>query len=114
MSTITLDSIRAAAEAKYGSLDIELGTETVRLLNPLRLAKANRDALMAVQDRLNDKDDDADQAEMLTEALRLVAESKVKGDKLIKALDGDLALLAEVFESYVKGTQAGEASGSDA
>ena len=114
MATITLDSIREAAEAKYGSLDIELGTETVRLLNPLRLPKANRDKLLAVQDRINDHDDDADQAELLTEALRLVAESKAKADRLIKALDGDLAMIAQVFETYVKGTQAGEASGSDA
>ncbi|MEV1109935.1 phage tail assembly protein [Micromonospora sp. NPDC049751] len=114
MATITLDSIRAAAEAKYGSLDIELGDETVRLLNPLRLSKANRDALLAVQSRLNAEDDDADQGELLTEALRLVVDGKTKADKLIKALGGDLALLAEVFESYVKGTQAGEASGSDA
>lgn len=110
-NAITLDDIRAAAEAKYGSTDIQLDEHTtVKLLNPLRMPKARRDALRALQGRLGE--DDADQEALLSEALLLVAETPAKGKKLITALDGDLGLLAQVFQTYSEGTQVGEASPS--
>ncbi|MEU8327309.1 phage tail assembly protein [Micromonospora sp. NPDC048839] len=112
MSTISLDTIRAAAEAKYGSLDIELEDGTVRLLNPLRLSKENRKALADIQGGINSDESETDQEEMLADALRLVAQSEKHADKLLAAIGGDLTVLAEVFENYVKGTSAGEASGS--
>ncbi|MEU9777267.1 phage tail assembly protein [Streptomyces sp. NPDC047968] len=71
MASYTLDDIRAAAEARYGSTDISLGGHIVRLLNPLRLSKANRDKLAALQDEINT--DSADQEEPLADAIRLVA-----------------------------------------
>lgn len=108
MSTpMTLDDIRAAAEAKYGSLDIQLPDVTVKLLNPLRMTKKNRDALMAIQTRLGE--DDADQEALLKEALNLVAENGPQAKALLKAVGDDLASLAVIFERYVEGTQAGEA-----
>src|SRR5690349_8995707 len=85
MATFSLDDIKAAAEAKYGSTDID-GCE---LLNPLRLPKKKRDALMDLQHEL-DKDG-ADQETLLADAIRLVAASKTKAEKLIEAIDGDLA-----------------------
>ncbi|MEU4155695.1 phage tail assembly protein [Actinoplanes sp. NPDC026670] len=110
-TNITLDDIRAAAEAKYGSTDIAISEDvTVRLLNPLRLPKAKRDALGALQGKLGE--DDADQEALLSEAILVVAESEAKGKKLLSALGGDLALLAQVFETYSDGTQVGEASPS--
>ncbi|MEV4642773.1 phage tail assembly protein [Actinoplanes sp. NPDC049548] len=111
MSNFTLDDIRAAAEAKYGSTDIALDeTTTVRLLNPLRLSKENRTALIAVQEKM--RDDDADQETLLSEAIGLIAESPAKAKKLLSAVGGDLAVLAEIFTAYSEGTQAGEASAS--
>ncbi|MFI7315477.1 phage tail assembly protein [Streptomyces venezuelae] len=110
MASYSLDDIRNAAEAKYGSTDIELGGETVRLLNPLRLTKAARNELTALQERLGD--DGADQEELLSEAIRLVAEHTKAADRLLKAVNGDLAVLAEIFDRYGEGTQAGEASAS--
>ncbi|MEU7905890.1 phage tail assembly protein [Actinoplanes sp. NPDC049118] len=111
MPNLTLDTIRAAAEAKYGSTDIDLGDGTVvRLLNPLRMAKANRTALLATQEKL--RADDADQEELLSEALTLVAETPAKAKRLLAAIGGDLAVLAEIFTAYTEGTQAGEASAS--
>ena len=115
MPAFTLDDIRAAAEAKYGSTDIEVGGRTVRLLNPLRLKKKNRDALMAVQKRLDAEDTDAaelDQEKLLSDAIGLVAETPAQAKALLDAVDGDLAVLAEIFETYGRGTQAGEASAS--
>lgn len=110
-NAITLDDIRAAAEAKYGSTDISIDNgEIVRLLNPLRLPKEKRAELGTLQDKLGE--DDADQEALLSGALALVAESAPKAAKLLKALGGDLALLASVFEAYSKGAQVGEASPS--
>lgn len=110
MSAFTLDDIRAAAEAKYGSTDIDLGTRVVKLLNPLRLPKTRRTALVAVQDKLNAEG--ADQEALLAEALTLVAESAPAAKALLTAVGGDLAVLVEVFKHYSEGTQAGEASAS--
>ncbi|GGN40157.1 hypothetical protein GCM10010109_68860 [Actinoplanes campanulatus] len=111
VSTFTLDSIREAAEAKYGSTDIELpnGSE-VRLVNVLKLKKDKRAALIALQDGM--REDGADQEEMINEAFRLVAATPAQAEALIEAIEGDLTVAAELFQRYVKGTQVGEASGS--
>ena len=124
--SFTLDDIRAAAEEKYGSTDIELSDRTVKLLNPLRLPKSKRDALMALQDRLKDegpkdgeqKDGDGeeeavDQEAVLSECIELVADTPANGKALLKAINGDLAMLVEIFNRYTGGTKAGEASPSD-
>ncbi|AGM12039.1 tail assembly chaperone [Streptomyces phage Goby] len=105
MASYSLDSIREAAEAKYGSTDIDLGNGVVRLLNPLRLPKTKRDELATLQDKL--EQDGVDQETVLGEAILLVAESESKGKALLKAVGGDLAVLAEIFETYGKGTQVG-------
>ncbi|MFC0622815.1 phage tail assembly protein [Kribbella deserti] len=111
LSTFTLDDIRTAAERKYGSTDIALTeTETLRLLNPLRLSKQNRTALIATQEKLSDED--ADQETILADCIRLIADSDAKATKLLDAIDGDLAMLMEVFERYSAGVQVGEASAS--
>ncbi len=110
MASFTLDDIRAAAERKYGSTDITFGEDTVRLLNPLRLPKARRDALLALQEEMGN--DDADQAELLAQAIRTIAESEKAAEKLLEAVDGDLAILAEIFGHYGESTQVGEASAS--
>ncbi|MEU8133236.1 phage tail assembly protein [Streptodolium elevatio] len=110
MATFTLDAIRQAADAKYGSTDIDLGDgTTVILRNPLRLSKEERTELASLQDNLDTEDEGVDQADVLADAIRLVAKDKRPVEKLIKLIDGDLALLAQVFESYSAGTQVGEA-----
>lgn len=110
-NTFTLDDIRKAAEAKYGSTDIELSDGFVtKLVNPLRLSKEKRAELMAIQ-----KDDDGegqDQEQMLSDAIRLVAEKPIQAERLLEEIDGDLTLLAEIFSNYTKSTQVGEASAS--
>ncbi|QYW07865.1 tail assembly chaperone [Streptomyces phage RedBear] len=105
MASYSLDNIREAAEAKYGSTDIDLGNGVVRLLNPLRLPKAKRDELSSLQDKLDSEN--VDQETVLADAILLVAESESKGKALLKAVGGDLAVLAEIFETYGKGTQVG-------
>ncbi|MEU9126581.1 phage tail assembly protein [Kitasatospora sp. NPDC048540] len=113
MASYTLDNIRAAAEAKYGSTDIELSAgSVVRLLNPLRLPKATREELQGLQDQM--EADGADQEALMEGVIRLVADNPKKGDALIAAIGGDLAVLAEIVETYSKSTQVGEASASAA
>lgn len=114
MANFTLDDIRTAAEAKYGSTDIELGDGmVVKLVNPLRLPKLRRDALMNIQGDLNAEGEDAKgQEEILAEAIRLVAEKPVQAEALLEAVGDDLTVLAEIFERYTKSTQVGEASAS--
>jgi hypothetical protein len=109
--TFTLDNFREAAEKKYGAMEIDLGDGTVcRLTNALRLPKSKRDSLLKMQDDM--KKEGADQEQMLMDCLRLVAESVPAANKLLKAIGSDLAVLAEIFEQYSEGTQAGEASAS--
>ncbi|MBQ0949246.1 MULTISPECIES: phage tail assembly protein [unclassified Streptomyces] len=113
MASFTLDNIRAAADAKYGSTDIEVDEKTtVHLLNPLRLPKEKRDQLVALQDKMDD--DGADQEKVISDALRLVADHPKKAEALLTAVGGDLAVLAQIFETYGKGSQVGEASASAA
>lgn len=111
MASFTLDDIRKAADAKYGSTDIQVDdTTTVVLRNPLRLSKDERAELSALQNGLDDDGDDAvDQAEILQGTLRLVATNKKDVEKLLKAAGDDLAVLAQIVESYGKGVQVGEA-----
>ena len=113
MSSYSLDDIRAAADAKYGAVEIVVDADTtVRLINPLRLAKDDRTALLSVQDRLSAEDEDVDQVQVFADAIRTVAENKPAADKLIEAIGGDLAILAEVFRTYTEGVSVGEASAS--
>jgi len=124
MATFSLDQIKAAADAKYGSLDIPLSDkagDVVRLLNPLRMSEAQRAELRTIQDKLNDisaaaegdeepsEDAVKEQTDLIAEMLLAVAENKVAGKKLLDALGGDLAMTMVVFEQYTEGTQAGEA-----
>jgi hypothetical protein len=113
LASYTLDQLRQAADAKYGSTDIAISdTTTVHLLNPLRLTREKRSELAALQGRLDDDAEDVDQEDVLADAIRLVADHPKKADALLKAVGGDLAVLAEIFETYGRGTQAGEASAS--
>ncbi|MET8111180.1 phage tail assembly protein [Streptomyces prasinus] len=110
MASYTLDDIRTAADAKYSSTDITVDEKTtVHLLNPLRLSKEKRAELVALQDRLDSDDKGVDQQEVLAEAIRLVADHPKKADVLLSAVGDDLALLAQIFETYGKGAQVGEA-----
>lgn len=112
MSSYTLDDIRAAAEKKYASTDIEVGDTTVRLVNPLRLPKERRDALVAIQTEL--EKEESDQENVLADAIRIAAETPKQAEVLLKEVGDDLAILATIFETYGEATQLGEASASHA
>ncbi|WNV90313.1 phage tail assembly protein [Umezawaea sp. Da 62-37] len=117
MSSFSLDDIRAAADRKYGSTDITVGETTVRLLNPLRMPKAQRDKLVNIQKDMEGTDgegSEVDQVAIFQSALRTVAETSSQAKTLIAAIGDDLGVLAEVFERYTEGQSVGEASPSAA
>jgi hypothetical protein len=111
MATFTLDHFRAAAEAKYGSTDIDLGNgEILSLVNPLRLPKEKRETLSNIQERANEEG--ADQGDVMREAIRIVASDAEKAERFLAIVGDDLAMLATVFTTYTEGAQVGEASAS--
>ena len=111
-TVVTLDSIREAAEKKYGSYDIELGGgNVVRLLNPLRLSEDARKRLAALEEQEGGDDTDS-VAERLHETVRIIAESQEQAAKLIEAVGGDLGVLATIIEQYGDAAEVGEASPS--
>lgn len=117
MPKITLDSIREAVNAKYDATEIELSPDCiVKLRNPLRLPKEERKALVAKFDSFKGDGkkevSDEDQVKLLSEVLTIAAEDKALVNILIETLGDDLALYAEVLETYVGGVQVGEASAS--
>ena len=126
-NVVTLDFIREAANKKYANLTIEVpGIGEVTLVNAMQLPKEKREALMESQRSLSRAKDEAeaateageevpetDQVAALEDTLRIVVSGPEEyADGLVKALDGNLAVLATVFEMYTKGTELGEASAS--
>lgn len=115
----TLDDIRDAAEAKYGSTYITIGDADVELVNLLRLPKDKRKVLLELgkeaEKAEGEKKDDFDideTRESLKEALRAACRTEEQGQRLSDALGDDTALVMQAFSFYTKETQAGEASPS--
>lgn len=106
MANFTLDDIRKGAEDKYASFDIELEDRTVRLVNPLRMTKAERKKLSELMESIQESED---QEAAIDDLIVQVADTKENGKALLKALGDDLAQKMYVIESYSKDTQAGEA-----
>lgn len=119
MAKFTLDDIKAAAERKYGALELDIDGHEVRLLNPLKMSSENRKALIAKQEELNAQDEarengeevpEVDQEVVLDDMLKLIAATEGQAKHLIRHLD--LAEKATVFGMYQEHTELGEASAS--
>jgi hypothetical protein len=107
MANFSLDDIRAAAEKKYGATVIDLGGETITLLNPLRVSKENREELLALE-----REDDLDVEDSTKRALELMVKSPGDYKRLISHFGGDLGMLATIMETHTASAQVGEASAS--
>lgn len=133
MAVFTLDALRDATEAKYGHTHIEdLG---VVLVNPLRLKKDKKKALKEHQERVQKEQEEYEKAkeafeagkrktapaepdedevfEQLAGIIRIVAETDAQAERLLEAVDGDVAFLSTVVSTWTEGTQSGEASSSE-
>ena len=115
---LTLDDIRAQAEAKFGATEIPLPDKKVcRLVSPMRLTKTQRAALTELTsgaDKDEDSDSEADAEAQIVGIFRIAAETEAQAEGLLDALrnsegDLDLALATIVVQSYMKAQQVGEA-----
>lgn len=108
-SKLTLDSIREAAELKYGNQVLDLGGEEITLLNPLRLSKEKRKALSELEQP--DAEEDVDEIDYFEKVFALVS-SEAEAKKIRAALGDDVTLYAALLEAYYQAGQVGEASHS--
>lgn len=119
MAKFTLADIKAAAERKFGALELDIDGHAVKLLNPLKMSAENRAALLKKQEELNAQEEareageevaDVDQEQVIDDMLKLIAETEGQASQLLRALD--LAEKVTVFELYQEHTELGEASAS--
>lgn len=108
MSSYTLADIVAAADAKYGNVEVELSDGSVNtMINALQLPKEKRKQLGEFQKEMDAEGSD-DRA-ILERCIVLVSKDPKQAAKLISEIGGNLAVLAELFHTYGKQTQVGEA-----
>lgn len=111
MATITLDSIRSAADKKFAPTTIDIGDRVVELVNPIRLPRKVRERLGQVGEEM--RAEGADPVAVLQNALKLVAATPEDGKALVAALGDDLAVVLAAFEAYTSEQEVGEASPSE-
>ena len=108
---ITLDDIQSAVEAQYASLDIELPGGDLRLRNPLRLPKGERDTLFNLFEQAGaqkDNPDAEDDSEGVFRRLFItVADDKEAATKFLER--ADLAIIAHVVNLWMEQVKPGEA-----
>jgi hypothetical protein len=112
MSNIfTLDSLREEADKQFKPLTFPLsdGTE-VTLKNILRLTGKAREVTLAAIDALNG--DDTGVAELASHIETIIKSVATSPAKLLKDLDGDLAVSMKLIEKWTAGTQLPEADSS--
>lgn len=136
MPTVTLDTIRADLDSKYGPLVVPFGDGLeVAFVQSLRLPKDKRKAIaqiqqdraaaatakaaeaerLAEQGELPERDFDADEAETLgylRDLLRLAATDADAADLLFAEIGDDVLLLQDLLILWTRSTQPGEASPS--
>lgn len=117
MAKVQLAHIQQAASQKNEGLLIEgVPGGDVRLLSPLKMSKDKRKKLVAAvkaaEAAIDDPETLEEKLDLFETALRLAAEDKAAGDRLMKVINGDLAVMAEIFTEYAPAVNPGEASPS--
>lgn len=115
MATFTLDELRAEVEREYAPMVITLSDGTdCTLKNLLRLPKRVRDQVVETLKVMEPKDGEEQDVDATIDAaasvLKLVADH---GGKLVKELDGDVAMTMKILERWMASTSVGEATPSD-
>jgi hypothetical protein len=120
MSTnvFTLDALREEADKEFAPFKVPLsdGTE-VTLKNLLRLNTKVREAVLGALDALNSDEDQTVEGidGLISTATKIIdLVSDANGKKLIREIDGDIALLLTVIKAWMGETQLGEAESSPA
>lgn len=125
---ISFDKIKNAADAKFGSLTLEIGGEEVIFANPARLGEEKRKEFAEAADALSGSvDEDGENPEETEEAEEARSSAEVIGqvqhllsiacstgnaELVFEALGEDQALWMEVVSTYFEALKVGEASAS--
>lgn len=110
MATFTLDNLKAEVEKKYAPTIVENGDTTYVLPNILQLPKGKRKAAFKIIDAFDEAEDPTidEQVESFTKLVGIVVEND-KGSELVDLLGDSPAALLELVNTWMEGTQLGEA-----
>lgn len=112
MATFSLDDLRAAVNRRYAPTVIENGDETFVLQNMLQLPADRRAEAERLSDIVVGEGVDPEEAiEAMRDIIRVVTDNDM-GDKLLKLLGDNPASVITLGETWMQGTQLGEADGS--
>lgn len=118
MATFTLTDLRNEVTKKYAPTIIENGDDKYILQNLMQMEERKRRAIEQLVDSIQDEPEageDGSDAENQTEVFRQIlvaAEDNDRGEELLELLGDNLAMLVELVNSWMEGTQLGEASQS--
>lgn len=117
MATITLDDIRESVEREFVSTKIQVGGTEVLMMNPMRLAKAQRSKLSAALKAAGDDAADDEEAldaqfEKMLSVIKAAIPDVSQCKELIDAIGDDMAVAMKVLDAYMEEMKPGEASGS--
>lgn len=127
-NVITLDYIRAKADAEYAPYKIEIDGEVLTLRNPVRLPREQRSEVLKAVNELKDMkelveeaEDDAEAEEMqekfhglMLEVLHKSADNEKLADVLNEELRNDFGMTQILFFDWFGADEVGEASNSPA
>lgn len=111
MPSIKLSDIQSAADKKYGDFEVHLpGGEIVSFAPALRLPKESRKKLAVALDieTRAEADNDDDLYDIYKDIFRISAKQSEGFSKLEQAVGDDPAIWAELTESFMQESQAGE------
>jgi hypothetical protein len=110
-NTFTLESLREEADRVFKPLTVPLsdGTESV-LRNILRLNEKARTSVLAAMEAINA--DETTVPQMIDHVSSIIKAVATNPAKLLKDLDGDLAVSIKLIEKWTEGTQLPEAESS--
>jgi len=122
---MNLDTIRESVKKKYDSAEVEFGSDTLRLRNPLVLPAKVREEMMTIVSSLGSEKDAEEEFDIggfkdrVRSLIRLVASDQHVAEKFLSAIavddaeegaeDFELPILLEVFAGYMDDQQVGEA-----
>lgn len=114
-TTYSLDDIRAAADQKYGSSKIDLGSgRVVELRNIIRLSSEERAQFtnLAKKDENKDKDvTEVDLQKQLSDVLRILA-GEEQAKVLLGVVGDHIDYMSEIIDRYMEDQKGPKAEGS--
>lgn len=116
MATFSLTDLRNEVSKKYAPTVIENGDDTYTLLNLLQMPTKKRDKVMELVDQIESEEKAAElpigEQVKIFEDILVAAEQNDRGKELLELLGDNTAMLFELIQRWMEGTQLGEAEQS--